>query len=178
MNNCYKFITQAREIHEQYLSTINNLPIENDTKDFEDIPEPLIEVPIDLIPIEKSALQTKDSPIATNSVSLIANDIKTEPALLDCIPNSDETMNDDKLQTNDIKEEKPELLVENTDPKLNEKEKVLTLAKDHDEQKDLADDPTYEEERYVFHEKFPIREPGVLLDSVPYGIHVQLQYKL
>ena len=145
-------------MNEQYLSTINDLPTENDTKDFEDIPEPLIEVPIDLIPIEKSPLQTKDSPIATNSVSLIANDIKTEPAVLDCTQNSDETMNNDKLQTNDIKEEKPELLEENTEPKSNEKDKVLTLRKDHDEQRDLADDPTYEEERYVFNEKFPTKE--------------------
>ncbi|TMW52055.1 hypothetical protein DOY81_002835 [Sarcophaga bullata] len=145
LNNCYKFILQARKAYEQHLSTINDLSTENDAKDFGDIPELLREVPLDLIPLKKSLLQMKDSAIEKNSGSIMEIEIKTEPILLECTPDADVLMNEDKLQVKEIKEEKPELLEENSGAKLNEKDKALPLTKQQ-EQKDLTNDPTYEEE--------------------------------
>ena len=154
LNNCYKFIIQAREVYEQYLLTINNLSTQNDTKDFVDIPEPLIEVPIDFITIEKGTVITKNSPIATSSEFTMAIEIKTDPTLLECSPNIDETMTNDKLQVNVIKDEKPESVEENTESKYNGNDKLSTLTKEQ-EQKYLT---TYEKQKYIFSEKFPIRK--------------------
>lgn len=144
MNNCYKFIVQAREVYKQYLSILNDL--ENDIKNFEDIPEPLIEVPIDFIPAAKSPLPIKESPIATNFESLKVNDIKIEPAPVESTWNADENIIENTLHNNDIKEEKPDVLDDHTETKSSEKGKISTLI-NYQEQKDLSDDPTYEEER-------------------------------
>lgn len=109
LNNCYKFILQAREVYEQYLETLDELGAEEEVKDFENIPEPLIELPIDFNTVEKSPLGTKESPLATAESPLSAGEIKTEPLTVECMPKARELMNVDNLPSdNDIKEEKPE----------------------------------------------------------------------
>ena len=148
LNNSYKFIIQVRDVYEQYLLTINDLSTQNDSIDFGDIPEPLIEVPIDLIPIEKITLITRNSPITAMAI-----EIKTDPTLLQCTPNIDEIMNNHKMQVNEIKDEKPESVEENTEPKYNENDKFSTLTKEHKQKY-----PAPEEQKYIFNKKFPIRE--------------------
>lgn len=145
MNNCYKFIIQSRKAYEQHLSTINDLSKENDTKDLGNISEHLKEVPTDLIPEKKSHLQRNDSAIAAKSESIMEIEIKTELILLECTPDTGVLMNEDRLQINQIKEEKSELVEENRESKPNEKDRSLAFT-NKQEQKDLTNDPTYEEE--------------------------------
>lgn len=144
LNNCYKFIIQSREAYEQHLSTIKDLSKENDTKNFSDISDHLKELPIDLIPENKSRLQRKDGVIAANSGSIMEIEIKTEPILLECTPDTDVLMSEDKLQVNEIKEEKLELVEEIADGKPNQKDKALAFTKKQ-EQTDLSNDRTYED---------------------------------
>lgn len=132
LNNSYKFITQAREVYKQYLFAVSNLPIES----FEDVPQLLQEVPLDV----KTKQRPNNSVKTTNSESIISIEIKAEPIVLECTPDTDVLMNEDKLQVNEIKEETPDILEGNA--RANEKEKASKKM----EQKGLHNGPTYEEE--------------------------------
>lgn len=125
MSNCYKFIVQAREVYEQYLQSLKEIDDndeeeeqedeEEETKNFEDIPEPLLEVPIDLKSVEKSTILTKESPLAAAENALTVNEIKTEPMTVEGTLNVEESMQNNNLTSdNDIKEEKPEYIDYNT----------------------------------------------------------------
>ncbi|XP_046805284.1 zinc finger protein 724-like [Lucilia cuprina] len=158
LNNCYKFIAQAREVYEQYLQTLDELgelvDEEEIKDDFENIPEPLIEVPIDLINVEKSTdLITKESPLATESSPLAADEIKTEPLALECVAKAEEFMNIDNLgKDKDIKEEKPEYIDYNNSNNANndKKDKRNDLTLEQFTPELTIDAAIHEEEREHF----------------------------
>lgn len=119
-------------------------------KDFEDIPEPLIEVPIDLNAVEKSLHISKESPLATDASTLACDKIKTEPLTVECMRNNEQVlMNNDNLTTdNDIKEEKPEYVEYNGGKAVETEEKCKITGVSLDKFSEGPNiDPTHEEQR-------------------------------
>lgn len=118
LSNSYKFVVQARKVYEQYIQSLKEMDDDGDNdevehndeeenKDFEDIPEPLLEVPIDL----HNTILTKESPLAAVESPLVVNEIKTEPMTVEYTTNEDDSRQNDNLTIdNDIKEEKPEYI--------------------------------------------------------------------
>ncbi|KAM7364205.1 uncharacterized protein ACRADG_000794 [Cochliomyia hominivorax] len=148
LSNCYKFIVQAREVYEQYLKSLQQHDIEdeNEIKDFDNIPEPLIEVPIDLNSVDKDTISTKESPLATVENHLAEDEIKTEPVTAECVSKSDELMPVASI-TNEIKEEQPEYGDYEKKVEKNEKSSSLNIEEVH---KEPLIDTTHDDEREHF----------------------------
>lgn len=132
---------QARQVYEQYLKAFGDLDEEDETKDFEDIPEPLLEVPIDFVPVEKSVLTGKAS--RGSSSPLGVSEIKSEP-WTDNNANEEFIQIQPSTESSEVKQENTEH-IDNTDnesatPAINLNQ--ISLSTDI-----TTADPTYEEER-------------------------------